>query len=148
MKSTKIAIFYHVFQINNWKEIFDEQYSILKSSGLIDSADYIHIGINGSNMIEDIDDKIVQTINNNLSNESSTLKSLYSFIQKNNDYDVLYIHTKGVTSNSAQMNDWRKYMNYFCIEKWKDCINFLKDYDAVGCNYEDDCYYGYFTHFS
>jgi hypothetical protein len=47
MKSTKIAIFYHVFQINNWKEIFDEQYSILKSSGLIDSADYIHIGING-----------------------------------------------------------------------------------------------------
>ena len=43
----KIAIFYHIFQKNHWIEIFERQIIALQQSGLYDTADYIHFGING-----------------------------------------------------------------------------------------------------
>ena len=33
---------------------------------------------------------------------------------------------------------WRRYMEYFIVEKHKDCIEYLKEYNAVGCQVSTD----------
>ena len=47
-----------------------------------------------------------------------------------------YIHTKGVTApNNPNQRDWRKYMEYFTIERYEDCIKALETYDVCGVNW-------------
>jgi len=41
----KIAIFYHLYQVGEWKNLFLEQFSELQKNGLYDRADHIHIGV-------------------------------------------------------------------------------------------------------
>ena len=148
MSSNKIGIFYHIYQVNNWKDIYEEQMSLIINSGLYDKAEFINIGING-NMILQNNDKIICNINPNPEKEESdTLKRLKDFAEKNDDYKILYIHTKGVTINSNPVNDWRKYMNYFMIENWKECVKYLDNYDTVGCNLLKDHGFGDFPHYS
>ena len=43
--SNKIAIFYHLYQSNDWKKLYHEQMNSLIISGLYDKCDMIHIGI-------------------------------------------------------------------------------------------------------
>lgn len=145
----KIAIFYHIYQYANWIEIFNEQFSLIKESGLYDEANHIHLGINGT-MIPNIDDnKIVYKINKNQHmEETETIKSLKDFALKNPEYKILYIHTKGVGKRSVLMDDWRKMMNYFCIENWKRCLDLLDKNDTVGCNYMEKTWLGLYPHFS
>jgi hypothetical protein len=70
--------------------------------------------------------------------ETSTLKLLHehSFIE---DFNVLYLHTKGIRHNNTNINvtDWTKYLSYFNIYKHDVCISELSNYDAVGVNLED-----------
>lgn len=149
MSSTNIAIFYHVFQINNWQEIFNEQMSLIQDSGLIDKIDLLHIGVNGNMIYNAENKKIICSINPNPHREEyDTLKSLKDFAESNSDYKILYIHTKGVSIGSPQTSDWRQYMNYFNIEKWKDALTLLDEYDTIGCNYKEDSSYGRHPHFS
>jgi hypothetical protein len=63
--------------------------------------------------------------------EGTTLLKLYD---ECGSYDnVGYIHSKGMTSLSKQVNRWRKVLEYGVIEKWEDNINALnKGYDVSG----------------
>jgi hypothetical protein len=149
MSSNKIGIFYHIYQVNNWKEIYKEQMSLIINSGLYDKTEFINIGINGNMILQNNDNKIICNINPNPEKEESdTLKRLKDFAEKNDDYKILYIHTKGVTINSDPVNDWRKYMNYYNIERWKYMLTLLDNYDTVGCNYKEESNYGPYPHFS
>ena len=47
------------------------------------------------------------------------IKDFCDSLEKNNE--ILYIHTKGVRNpNSQYIEDWRKYMEYFLIEKHRN----------------------------
>lgn len=143
-----IAIFYHVYQHDNWFNLFREQYSKLMLSGLGHKADHVHIGINGNEEIEiPLPNFEIKHNNNPDLEETDTLKSLLAYAE-DNDAKILYMHTKGVSRPSQEVSDWRKMMEYFCIEKWQECVDLLDKHDAVGCNYQDDCYWGFFPHFS
>ena len=54
------------------------------------------------------------------------------------DFNVLYIHSKGVkhygTNIEKCVKDWVDMMIYYNIINYKICLNFLNDYDAVGVN--------------
>lgn len=139
-------MFYHVYQYGDWSLLFDEQFGLLKSSGLFNVADHIHIGINGM-MLPQIE-KVHAEINpNQHMEESDTLKSLLAYANEN-DAKILYMHTKGVSRPSPEATDWRHMMEYFCIEKWEECVDLLDEHDAVGCNFMDECDYGFYPHFS
>ena len=149
MLSTKIGIFYHVYQVNNWQDIFSEQMNLIKDSGLYNAAEFINIGINGDMVYQTDDNKISCNINSNPQmEEADTLKRLEDFASINNNYKILYIHTKGVTINTDQVNDWRKYLNYYNIEKWQEVLTLLDEHDTVGCNYMEDTPYGKHPHYS
>lgn len=55
------------------------------------------------------------------------------------EFYVLYIHNKGAFTRTVGNYNWRKYMEYFCVEKWKECIDKLEEgYELVGAAYLDN----------
>lgn len=146
----KVAVFYHMYQYGPWEQIFNDQWQLIVDSNLLHVADLIHIGINGKVFGQSGNPHIIAKFNKNPENEESdTLKDLSNFCYKNSDYKVLYIHTKGVSNYTKNVNDWRNMMNYFCIEQWRDCVKLLDKYDAVGCNLQDyDDGFTKYPHFS
>jgi hypothetical protein len=63
--------------------------------------------------------------------EGQTLTALYQACWEK-DIDVLYIHSKGVSSSSASVAAWREILNHFCIAEWTQCVKLLETCDVVG----------------
>jgi hypothetical protein len=131
----KLAIFYHIAQIGLGAFIYQQQVHRLYASGLIKEADYIHFGVNGDNELFNVPDKATIKTNQNWKEETETLMSLRDFCKDNPDYKVLYFHTKGVSKNNLQTSAWRLYMEYYVIDKWKECVSMLDEYDCCGTDY-------------
>lgn len=145
----KIAVFYHVYQHNHWLELVQEQVNLLYSSGLYDASSFIHVGVNGPAELPHLGSKF--SVNHNpqpWAEETPTLVSLKDFCEQNPGWKVLYFHTKGITQLGQETSDWRKAMEYFCIERWQNCLKALEKHDTAGCLYMDDCYFGFFPHYS
>jgi hypothetical protein len=130
----KIAIFYHIAQIGMGAFIYQQQLHRLYASGLIEAADYIHFGVNGDQELFNAPPKarIVYNEKQYWTSEKQTLLDLKDFCNKNPDYKVLYFHTKGATKDELSVQSWRLMMEYFTIDKWKDCIQYLDEYTCVG----------------
>jgi len=111
----------------------------IKISGLYDNITEIRCGVLGYNYDADLfnDPKIViRGTDRDISlSEVYTINLLYEDAQKE-DFNVLYIHTKGITRHSLHKSvyDWVNYLCYFNIYQFKKCIDFLEDYDTVGVN--------------
>jgi hypothetical protein len=143
-----IAIFYHLYQHGDWRLFFNEQSSLLNNSGLVDACEFVHVGVNGEDIPESHGKFRFVKNAEPLNEETPTLVSLRDFCASNPRWKVLYMHTKGITQPMQSTHDWRKIMEYYCIERWQECVEKLDEHDAVGCLYMDHCYYGYFPHFS
>jgi hypothetical protein len=130
----KIAIFYHIAQMGMGAFIYQQQLHRLYTSGLIKAADYIHFGVNGDQELFNIPEKAVVYYNQkeNWGSEKETLLCLRNFCKENLDYKIFYFHTKGVSKNSINVNSWRLMLEYFVIDKWKQCVEYLNIYDCVG----------------
>lgn len=130
----KIAIFYHISQIGLSAFLYQAQIHRLYTSGLINAADHIHFGVNGDKELFNVPDNTKVVYSTNWKEETETLISLRDFCKKNQNHKVLYFHMKGVTKESINGESWRLMMEYFVIDRWKECVNFLDTYDAVGSN--------------
>jgi hypothetical protein len=130
----KLAIFYHIAQMGMSAFIYQQQVHRLYASGLIKASDYIHFGVNGDNELFNVPEKVKVVYNQNWKEETETLISLRDFASKNPDYKILYFHTKGVSKGTLTTNAWRLMMEYFVVDKWKECVSMLDEYDCVGSN--------------
>ena len=132
----KIAIFYHIAQMGIGASIYQQQIHRLYTSGLISQADYIHFGVNGDHELFNVPKKarVIYNLKENWTTEKQTLVDLKKFCKENSDYKVLYFHTKGATKNELSVQSWRLMMEYFVIDKWKECIKYLDEYTCVGCH--------------
>lgn len=119
LTTTKIAIFYHCAIMGNWKEVDAEIIKTLKDSGLLDRADvFVRNECKDTGLFE-----------------FPTLQMLDQFCIYNPDYYVLYLMDKGVSRPKIQqIDDWRECMLYWNVERWKECVSKLDEYDAVGIN--------------
>jgi hypothetical protein len=138
-----IAIFYHLYQTNHWKNLFEEQINSLIASGLYSACNFVHVGINGNEKLPFTPYKMTIQYNKNKILEANTLENLWEFANANPNYKILYFHSKGVTYNeehnfAKSINYWRKYLEYYVIEKWQDCIKDLDDYDCVGAEWHNE----------
>lgn len=137
-------IYIHVCCINNWKEIFQQLLFDIKESGLYEKITKIRCVVL-KETYDDLDilrdDKIeILGISNNIQvYEQVTLNLLYehSFVE---DFNVLYIHTKGVKHNNTNpcVTDWVKYLTYFNVYKHDLCLTLLRSCDSVGVNLQDN----------
>jgi hypothetical protein len=138
--SIPLHIFMHISIIENWEEIFNDQIKYIKSTGLYDKIEKIHLGILGNIDRSYFNDEKfdILFIDNRLDlyelNTINYIKNICSHI----DYEIyiLYIHAKGVrkAGNEEVIKSWRKMMEYFLIENFEKCINYLNIYDTLGCN--------------
>jgi hypothetical protein len=142
--SNHIAIFYHIFQRNHWKELFERQLITLQQSGLYDAADYIHFGINGD---EPLPFELIKVNsikrNTNWDSEADTLADLHAFAEKHEEYRIIYIHTKTASippdySCWENVNLWLDYLEYFNVKNWRACVDLLDKYDCVGTDWHTD----------
>lgn len=128
----KLAIFYHIGQVGMGAFIYQSQIHRLYASGLIEAADYIHFGVNGDKELFNIPNRAIVKRNTNWKEETDTLVSLRNFSEENPEYKILYFHTKGASKETLQSQSWRLMMEYFVIDRWKECVEYLNDYDCVG----------------
>ena len=133
----KIAIFYHITQMGMGAFIYQSQLHRLYTSGLIKSSDYIFFGVNGDNELFNVPEKAIVRKNSNQKEETETLISLRDFCKEHDDYKVLYFHMKGISKESITGESWRLMMEYFVIDNWRKCVEYLDSYDAVGMNLKE-----------
>jgi len=135
----KIYGFHHICFKNNGQQIFEEQLQKLKESGLYDASTKIFcslLGIRNNYVFPDKYEIIYESEKMN-----TYERPILSYIYNNsstNEGKYWYIHTKGVNHYQGvgenPIKDWRNYMEYFIITKWKQCVNDLNNYDVVGVN--------------
>lgn len=133
--------FQHICLIKNGKEIFEDQLKTLQESGLYDVTTKIFCSVIGDYegyIFPEKYEVVFQSTDASLY-EGPILTYMYehanTLVGK-----YWYIHTKGVNHygiNDVNVRDWRKYMEYFIIEKWKDCVKYMDTYDVCGVNFLD-----------
>jgi hypothetical protein len=150
---------YHIACMNDWKTIFDDQINTIVNSNILNDLDGLYITL----IYQKIEDIVyIEEKIKNLNKTSIKYKTTnfyeYEFpalklvreLSEKFDCNILYFHTKGVSINEINMgfyhgskdiihlkncvNDWRKYMEYFVIENYENCLYHLKEYDACGVN--------------
>jgi hypothetical protein len=138
----KIIIYYHVAGFGLYESIFQEQISLLKSSGLYDKCEEIRISFLGKEGALDryIEDKlkIVYFSENIKEFEIPTINKLFlDSTQMDEEYYILYIHTKGCSNLKGVKGQyyWRQMMNYWMITRHEDCLTALDgNFSTCGIN--------------
>lgn len=78
-----------------------------------------------------------------------TLRWVRDYARDNPDDYILFFHTKGITHLTEACEDWRRYMEYFVIERWRDCVQKLDEgYDCCGVLWNRETIWGDYPHFS
>ncbi len=139
--SHKIIIYFHICCINHWRDIVSNLLFKIKHSGLYDKVFEIRCTILGSHnndpIFNDAKIKILYESNDMSLHEKCIINILYED-SKNDDFYVLYIHSKGVKhlnlGTESNVYDWTDYMGHFNIYHHSKCIELLQDNDTVGVN--------------
>jgi hypothetical protein len=159
-----IGIVHHTFLTGDWKEILSSQLWRLISSGLYDEANTIwftcNLNGNDENVFKDFlkdYDKIETECHVNNGAEYPGIHKVKELGDNNDNMKILYFHAKGVsntyTDNSTkQINEekikniqsWRECLEYFVIDKWRECVDKLEEYDNVGVTCNGGWYWGNF----
>jgi hypothetical protein len=155
----KIIGFWHIGALGDWQRIVAEQYSRLKDSGLHAASEKLVVGfIGGAGRESELtaltgqDPKLdVFTTEDLADYEFPTLTRVWREAQISAEpFLCYYMHTKGASVVDPDVNEavnaWRRYMEYFNIERWPDCAAILKNYDTCGVELqsEDSHYSGNF----
>ena len=138
----------HVAILDGYKERLLNFINLINRSGLITITKNIYICSVGNYNEIDLNDLmldnkkiILKHVSNDISvYELYTLQFLYEYAKelREEDCNILYLHTKGVgRENNECIEDWIKYLCYFNIIKWKDCINYLLEYKTCGIDLRD-----------
>jgi hypothetical protein len=136
----KTIIYLHICAINNWRDIIKKLLDRIRSSGLYDKIDELRYGLLGN--YECLQDEILKDpkfINVLWSSdmklfETVTLNKIW-YAAKDEEFNVLYLHSKGVTYNGTQprIEDWVEYLTYFNIDNHQLCLDHLQSgADVVG----------------
>ena len=173
----KIAVVQYCWAVNNWQDYLTEELELVKSSGLSEEADELYLFVSDSDgvgharpdllsfdpdsenngegknesKIKDLMSKYpkykLEYTTRNFGGEFTGPKKVHELSRLDEDYNVLYFHTKGVfnkyknffTGELSQIKIdsikcWRRFLQYFVIENWRDCVEKLKEFDVVGAN--------------
>ena len=143
---TKLKVVYQCCDLPGGKSQSAEQINRVLKSDLVNNAD-IFLSLNG-NLTAFLDlVLLVEPYSNIRICHTSERRDLMEYPALNllkeladsatEEEYIMYFHLKGVTHGNHQgIHDWRKYMEYWTIDKWRDNIAKLDDgYDTCGTNY-------------
>jgi hypothetical protein len=140
-------IFYHMFCVNDALERFERAYLKIKLSGLLYKTNNIFVNCVGQHknkfgILIKNKPKVNIIIGEHCKDESETLNLLRDFCITNNKIgNILYMHTKGVTSpKNKSKNYWADCMQYFLVEEHEKCLKILETHDNCGVNLRESFY--------
>lgn len=153
----KLNIFHHIVDLPETESILEEQQNRIINSGILNEDCTYHMCINGNidkfknlqSQFQNYQIKIVHVSDNCKKWEFPTLDYLKTTIDSDSAKSyVCYLHMKGSSNPTSQhQRDWRKLMEYFCIDKYKNAIEQLdKGHDITGVNWFQESRIG--PHFS
>jgi hypothetical protein len=135
-------IYWNICELNDWKKIVTEQYSNILKSNILNVTDKVFISFLGKDknniqFLLDLNNKFVlDEFSTNLKHyERLCLTSLYKNAINNKDsFNVFYFHTKGVSRPGNEcVQNWRRKLEEKLMSNYLECLNFLKEYDVLGC---------------
>lgn len=147
-----IAIFYHAYfsggeittSLDTALRLCCEQLDTLNMVGLVDKAEFITIGVNGSEADVGALQSIipwpkVQVVHNLTGTaELPTMKLMQDWCKTHPGYAVLYFHTKGAIHNgNPTVELWRRCMESAVLWGWRECVADLSDRgkDSAGAHW-------------
>ncbi|HEY4184856.1 MAG TPA: hypothetical protein VGP07_07280 [Polyangia bacterium] len=143
----KIIGFWHIGAVGDWDRIVAEQYGTLKQSGLHDASAKIVVGFVGGKGREHELERSIPTLRDGKFElfvteriedyEFPTLSRVWGEARAGSPpFLCYYLHTKGASYVGAPehgaVNAWRHYMEYFNLERWRDCVTVLRDHETCG----------------
>lgn len=134
----RIFGYYHVCAINGYEKVVEEQIADLINSGLYRAAEKIYVTVCGEHtdkacVLFSGLKKFELCIIDDDRYEFPSIELLQSDCDSDEKMWIFYIHTKGVSYLDGRGDYWRQFMMYFNVEKWKDCIQKLRDgHETVG----------------
>lgn len=144
-----ICVFYHCLLHSKHRQIdpdyalalITDQMDAMNKSGLTEAADAIYIGVNGNDADAAAISMLVPPKSQMLvhgpeaTTEINTLNILHDWSKNHTEWNVLYHHTKGV-STPNQADGWRKRMELYCVWNWKRCVDDLNaGIQCCGCHW-------------
>jgi hypothetical protein len=151
-----IRIFVHATDITGEIGITLEQISLLNKTGLLDKSKEVNICTHyNEKSYEDLMNALCTHNNVVFNHFDESYKEWYEYttcleLQKqcnesDDEFYALYLHNKGAFTRTVGNYNWRKYMEYFCVEKWHECVEKLDEgYDLVGAAFKDYCVGNFF----
>lgn len=157
-----LVVVYHVYCTGNWKSIVSQQLNRLHRSGLYEAANILCVTINDPNKEFDPEIfsvypkfSIVHRSDNHY--EYPGIKRVYDLAKEHENMKVLYFHAKGVSNTYKKLGSkevsvmktknisaWRECLEYFVIDRWKDCVRKLDSHDSVGVTCINGWFWGNF----
>lgn len=124
-----LQAFWHVAVMGGWREIVAEQSALLRSVGLRPM-----IGVAGWPGIDlsAVGDVVAHGAIHDF--EFVTLRPLWLWCKDHPGDAVLYMHTKGASKPGAIRQRWRRLMERWVVQRWRENLLALADFDAVGVN--------------
>lgn len=145
----KNVCFIHSTNINiTGTAMLDMLINHLNSHNIFDIMEFVYI----NNIGEPLDEEKYTNINKkiivgNFSEDSTlfenaTMKQIIAFSKIHHDYNILYLHTKGVSYKPDHyffpgIVSWINYMLFCLVENSDKCIKLLNNYDTVGVNIKE-----------
>jgi hypothetical protein len=144
--------FYHLYTLNSWREIAGQQTERMQRSGLADRTRRIFASVVGPDVEEgcallreafgDRVEVVFQSVDPSRS-ERPILEHARRFCEQDEPLAraVWYVHAKGVSTNhrgNPNVTDWRRFMDHFVIDGWRESLDSLGDHDACGVNWHHE----------
>jgi hypothetical protein len=154
MKNIKIYI--HTMDLPKGREILEEQIKLLDETGLFDVAQEVNIMMHfKEENYKWLEDKLANRQNvlfhlfdENYKEwyEATTMQHIQESCHSTDEtYYVLVMTCKGISHGEGGHQNWRKYMQHYCVEKWKECVEKLEEgYDTVGAAYLPEPPYAFY----
>ena len=152
----KIKVFVHLNDLPGAFDLMSEQLTLASETGLLDAAEEVILCTNGNVnnfasakevMAEFENVKFVHVSDNTGLWEFPTLDYMKHVVDTSTEeFYICYFHLKGLSRLGDQrVQDWRHYMEYWCIDRWEDNVAKLNEgMDTVGANYVE----GPWAHYS
>jgi hypothetical protein len=143
----KLKVFVHAMDLPNGKEILEEQVELLEKSGLLEAAEEVNMMLHFNESSYTWLEERWQNLPNVSYHlfdegykewyEATTMHHIQELCHETDEeFYVLCMTAKGISHGEGQHANWRKYMQYFTVELWKECVEKLDEgYDTVGAAY-------------
>lgn len=156
-------IVYHIFCVDDYAKIVEQQLKRLKDSGLYDWCDKLEVTcINTEDNFEVVEELLKDFPKANLNKfknndfEYQALKKVWEYSQSHTG-KVFYFHTKGVSNKYKNLETkevspwkvrgvswWKEIMEYYLIDNYEDCVKKLDEYDQCGVTSVNRWWWGNF----